>query len=62
MTLEVQSFRLKEIIAEPRLFQGHRLNSVKGEYFTEQKEFQEGTLFIPTAQPLSNLAAYPLEP
>jgi hypothetical protein len=62
VTLEVQSFRLKEITAEPRLFQGHRMNSVKGEYFTEQKEFKEGTLFVPTAQPLSNLAAYLLEP
>jgi hypothetical protein len=62
VTLEVQSFRLKEIAAEPRLFQGHHMNSVKGEYFTEQKEFKEGTLFIPTAQPLSNLAAYLLEP
>lgn len=61
-TLEVQSFRLKEITAEPRLFQGHRMNSVKGEYLIEQKEFEEGTLFIPTAQPLANLAAYLLEP
>jgi hypothetical protein len=62
VTLEVQSFRLKEITAEPRLFQGHHMNSVKGEYFIEQKEFKEGTLFVPTAQPLSNLAAYLLEP
>jgi hypothetical protein len=62
VTLEVQSFRIKEITAQPRLFQGHHLNSVKGEYFTEQKEFEEGTLFIPTAQPLANLTAYLLEP
>jgi len=62
VTLEVQSFRLKEITAEPRLYQGHRMNSVKGEYFIEQKEFEKGTLFIPTAQPLAGLAAYLLEP
>jgi len=61
ITLEVESFRLKEITAQPRLYQGHHMNSVKGEYFTEQKEFEEGTLFIGTAQPLGNLAAYLLE-
>ncbi len=62
VTLEVESFRLKEIKASQRLYQGHYMNSVKGEYFVEQKEFPEGTLFVPTAQPLANLAAYLLEP
>ena len=38
------------------------MNSVKGEYTLEEKEFPEGTLFIPTGQPLGNVAAYLLEP
>jgi len=62
VTLEVESFRIKEIKGASRLYQGHRLNSVKGEYILERKEFPEGTLFIGTAQPLANLAAYLLEP
>jgi hypothetical protein len=62
VSLEVESFRIKELKTAPRLFQGHYLNSVKGEYFKEQKEFPEGTLFVATAQPLANVAAYLLEP
>ena len=62
ITLEVESFKLKEIKGNQRLYQGHRMNSVKGEYVLEQKEFPEGTLFIGTAQPLANVAAYLLEP
>jgi hypothetical protein len=62
VTLEVESFQLKEIKPATRLYQGHYMNSVKGEYSTVQKEFPEGTLFISTAQPLGSLAAYLLEP
>ncbi|NIM59491.1 MAG: hypothetical protein GTO16_11205 [Candidatus Aminicenantes bacterium] len=62
VTLEVESFRIKEIKGASRLFQGHYLNSVKGEYFMEQKEFPEGSIFVATAQPLANVAAYLLEP
>jgi len=61
-TLEVESFKLKEIKGAPRLYQGHRMNSVKGEYVLEQKEFPVGTLFIGSAQHLANIAAYLLEP
>ena len=59
--LEVESFRITEITGAQRLYQGHRMNSVKGEYTLEEKEFPEGTLFIRTAQPLGNVAAYLLE-
>ena len=62
ITLEVESFKLKEIKGNQRLYQGHRMNSVKGEYVLEHKEFPEGALFIGTAQPLANVAAYLLEP
>jgi hypothetical protein len=60
--LEVESFRITEIKGAERLFQGHRMNSVKGEYNLEEKEFPVGTLFISTAQPLANVAVYLLEP
>ena len=62
VSLEVESFRIKEIKGASRLYQGHYLNSVKGEYHLEKKEFPEGTLFVATAQPLANVAAYLLEP
>jgi hypothetical protein len=61
-TLTVEGFRVKELKGQPRPYQGHRLNSVTGDYFQEEKPFPAGTLFIPTAQPLANVAAYLLEP
>lgn len=60
--LEVESFHITEIQSSPRLYQGHHLNSVKGEYHKESKIFPEGTLVVKTAQPLRNLVAYLLEP
>jgi len=61
-TLEIESFQIKEVKAAERLYQGHRLNSIKGEYILEKKEFPEGTLLVRTDQLLGNLAAYLLEP
>jgi hypothetical protein len=61
-TLEVETFQLEEIKGDERLYQGHRMNSVKGKYLIEKREFPSGTLFITTAQPLGNLAVYLLEP
>jgi len=61
-TLEVEAFKLTEIKASERAFQGHHLNQVKGTYAVEKKEFPAGTFLVPTAQPLGNLAAYLLEP
>ncbi|MFQ6070104.1 MAG: M14 family metallopeptidase [Candidatus Aminicenantales bacterium] len=62
VSLEVESFRLTDIKSSERIYQGHRLNSIKGEYFLEKREFPRGTLFISTSQPLGKLAAYLLEP
>jgi hypothetical protein len=62
MRLTVEAFHVTELIGEERPYQGHRLNSVKGEYSEEEKEFPAGTLFISLAQPLANVAAYLLEP
>jgi hypothetical protein len=60
--LEVQTFLPKEIKGAERLYQGHRLNTVKGEYLTETRDFPAGTVVVRTAQPLGGLAAYLLEP
>jgi hypothetical protein len=60
--LMVQSFKVTELKGQERPYQGHRLNSVKGEYEEEEIEFPAGTLFVPMAQPLGKLAAYLLEP
>jgi len=61
-TLEVEAFHIKEIKGAERLYQGHRTNTVKGEYAVEKREFPKGTLVVRTAQPLGRLAAYLLEP
>ena len=61
MNLEVESFKVTEVKGAERIYQGHRMNSVKGEYATETKDFPVGTIFVRTAQPLGNLVAYLLE-
>jgi len=60
--LEVETFQIKEIKASTRLYQGHYMNAVSGEYVVEEKEFPAGTLFVGMAQPLANVVAYLLEP
>jgi hypothetical protein len=60
--LEVQTFKIKELKPEQRLNQGHYNNLIKGEFVTEKKNFDKGTIFIRLAQPLANVAAYLLEP
>jgi len=62
VSLEVEAFEVSGLKAASRLYQGHYLNTVKGEYKTETIEFGNGTLFIRMAQPLGNVAAYLLEP
>ena len=62
ISLEVESFYIKEIKASERAYQGHHLNQVKGIYKKEKIPFPSGTLFVGTDQSLANLAAYLLEP
>jgi dipeptidyl-peptidase-4 len=62
VTLETEAFRLKEIKGAERLYQGHRTNTVKGDYAVETREFPAGTWLVRMAQPLARLAAYLLEP
>ncbi len=60
--LEVEIYELKELKAADRPFQGHRLNTLKGELRLETRDFPAGTFFVTTAQPLGRLVAYLLEP
>ena len=61
-SLEVDTFKMKEVTGAPRLYQGHRTNQIKGEFIREKKDFPAGTIFVTTAQALGPLAAYLLEP
>jgi len=62
VTTEVEAFLPTELKAAPRPFQGHWVDSVKGDYKKALKEFAAGTYFVSTAQPLGNVAAALLEP
>ncbi len=62
VTLEAEAFQIKDIKGAERLYQGHRMNTVKGEYAVQKREFPAGTVLVRTAQPLGRLAAYLLEP
>ncbi len=59
---QVEGFKITELRAAERLFQGHWTDRVKGEYIQEEREFPAGTIFVTTAQPLGSLAACLLEP
>lgn len=61
-SLETEAFQIKEIKGAERLYQGHRTNTVKGEYAVQKRDFPAGTLVVRTGQPLGRLAAYLLEP
>ena len=61
-TLKVQSFRISELKAAPRLNQGHYLNSVKGSFEDLEKKFPAGTVLVKSAQVLSPLVSCLLEP
>jgi len=61
VSLEVETFSMKEIKGAERLYQGHRMNSLKGEHTTGIKEFPAGTLFVGTGQVLGKVVAYLLE-
>ncbi|HEX2695096.1 MAG TPA: M14 family metallopeptidase, partial [Acidobacteriota bacterium] len=60
--LEVETFLPREVKGAERPYQGHRLNTVKGEYAVGTMEFAAGTVVVRTGQPLGCLAAGLLEP
>jgi hypothetical protein len=61
VTVEVEAFQVEELKSRERPYQGHHMNTIKGQYKTVEKTFPEGTRFVSTAQPLGTLAAYLLE-
>lgn len=61
VTIDVESFKITEVKGSERLYQGHRMNTIEGEYATETKDFAAGTILVRMGQPLGNLAAYLLE-
>jgi dipeptidyl-peptidase-4 len=60
--LEVEAFKITELKAPARPYQGHWTSGVKGEYLTEEREFVPGAIVVRTGQPLGSLACYLLEP
>lgn len=62
IVIEVESYKIKELKPEQRLNQGHYNNVIKGDFVTEKKKFDKGTILVRLAQPLANVAAYLLEP
>jgi hypothetical protein len=60
--IQVERFEIAELHGASRLNQGHYTNSLKGNYIDATVEFPAGTVVIPMAQPLSNVAAYLMEP
>jgi len=58
----VETFKVTDLKAAPRLNQGHYNETVTGTWQSEPTNFKAGTLVIRTSQPLANVAAYLLEP
>ena len=54
--------QLTELIASPRLNQGHFNQTAAGAWSSERLEFKAGTFVILTAQPLANIVSYLFEP
>ena len=61
-TLSVERFKIEELKGAERLYQGHYMNDITGEFILEEKTFPAGTYVVFTTQPLGSLAAYLLEP
>ena len=69
LKMEVEAFQITEVqpATNPygggvRSNQGHYLNTVQGKTQNVEKVFSPGTFYVPTGQPLGDLAAYLLEP
>jgi len=60
--LQVEAFKIAELKAPARPYQGHWTSEIKGEYLTEEREFPAGTVVVRTGQPLGSLICYLLEP
>ncbi len=60
--IEVERFKISEIIGGSRINQGHYNTKLTGEFVTETKTFIAGSYVIKTGQALGNLVVYLLEP
>ncbi len=60
--IEVETFLPSEIKASEHVFQGHRINEIKGKTVLETRMFPAGTIVVRTSQRLGSLAAALLEP
>jgi hypothetical protein len=60
--LDVETFIIDEVTSENSLNQGHYQSKISGTYKMTTKIFPEGTFFVTTSQPLSNVVSYLLEP
>ena len=58
----VSRFTIDSVAHAPRVFQGHRETRLSGRWSDGPVTVPEGTLVVPTDQPLGALAAYLLEP
>ncbi len=61
-TIEIESYRFREVKWAPAPFEGRQLPSFKVEAVKEQRTFPPGSLVIPVSQELARLAINLLEP
>ena len=61
-TLQVERFRVDSVQVAGREYQGHRAQTLSGQYEKVDTTLPAGTLVVPVHQPLGNLAFYLLEP
>lgn len=62
LTTEVECLTVGGAVKSKRVFQGHFETKITGEYSSIQQTFPSGTMLVRTAQPLSSLVCYLLEP
>lgn len=62
LTTEVECLTVGGVVKSKRVFQGHFETKITGEYSSIQQTFPSGTMLVRTAQPLSSLVCYLLEP
>ncbi len=62
LTTEVECLTVGAVVKAQRIFQGHFETKITGDYSNIKKTFPSGTMLVRTAQPLSSLVCYLLEP
>ncbi len=62
VTAKGEVFEVTKLKKADRLFEGHHMATVEGEFKAATRTFNKGDYWIDMAQPLTNLAFYTLEP